>query len=114
MLMRASGNYREAKKVLTRASNDPKVRASLPPAPGLRPIASGMAFSSEEGVYLAAYGLKRIHIEKKKRCTDHTALKKLLGPGQYRVFWDRLQARDQTLEEVASLYPEWIGVKAAP
>jgi hypothetical protein len=102
MLLRASGSYREAKKALTRASNDPRLKASIPPAPGLKPIASGIAFTSEEGVYLAAYVLKTKIIKKKGRCSDQNALKKLLG-GKYRVFWDRLKERRQTLEEIVRL-----------
>ena len=88
-LLRASGNFREAKKALTRASNDP-VATSL----------SGVTFANDEGVYLAAYAIK-----KKKQCADSTALKKLLGPGKYRVFWNRLKERKQTLEEIARLFP---------
>jgi hypothetical protein len=82
-LLWASGNYREAKKALTRASNEKPT-----------PIPDDM-------VYLAAYHLYK----KKKRCRDSTALKKLLGPSKYRAFWNKLQARDQTLEQIARLYP---------
>ena len=88
-LLRASGSHREAKKALTKASNNP-VATSL----------SGMTFANDEGVYLAAYAIKQ-----KRRCSDITALKKLLGDGKYRVFWNRLQKRKQTLEEIARLYP---------
>ncbi|MFY9770237.1 MAG: hypothetical protein WAK04_08390 [Xanthobacteraceae bacterium] len=126
MLLRASsGSYREAKKALTRASND-RHAASPPFASGVAtsdegahlmtypPIVSGMAFTSDEGVYLMAYAIQRAAIEKKKPCRDSTALKKLLGPGKYRVFWDRLRKRDQkhgqTLQQIAQL----IGAEAAP
>jgi hypothetical protein len=92
-LLQASGSYREAKKALTRASNE-----------------AGPKRASDDMVFLAAYNIK-----KKKRCRDSTALKKLLGPGKYRVFWNRLQARGQTLEQIALLYPANIfGVEAFP
>jgi hypothetical protein len=97
MLLRASGSYQEAKKALTRADNDPRVRASMRPAPGSWPIASGVGFTSDDAVYLAANQLKN-----RLGCSDHTALKKLLG-GKYRVYWDKLKARDQTLEQIARL-----------
>jgi hypothetical protein len=109
MLLRASGSYLKAKKALTRADSDPRVRASIPPAPGLKPIASGLAFTPDDIVYLAAYHLFQ---KGRKRCSDHTALKKLLGPGKYRVFWNKLNVRGQTLEQIASLYPT--SVEAAP
>jgi hypothetical protein len=100
MLLWASGNYREAKKALTRASNDPHTK--LPPiAFGGRPLPSGMALTNDEGVYLLAYA-----IQKKEQCSDFTALRKLLG-GKYRVFWNRLKKRKpergQTLQQVAQL-----------
>lgn len=85
MLLRASGNYIKAKKLLTLASNE-------------KP--AGM---NDSAVYLAAYGIK-----KKRRCNDHTALKRLLGPGKYRVYWDRLKKHKQTLRQVARL----LGAKA--
>ena len=98
MLLRASGSYLQAKKTLTRADNDPRVKASIPPVFGLKPLASGIPFTSDIAVYLAAYA-----IQKKFRCSDFTALKKLLGPNKYRVFWDRLRKRGQTLKQIARL-----------
>jgi hypothetical protein len=99
MLLRAMhGNYQDAKKVLTKASNKP--RATLPP------IASGIANTSDDMIYCAAYHL----IQKKERCSDNTALKKLLGPGKYRTLYNRLVKRKQTLKQIARQYP--IGVKA--
>jgi hypothetical protein len=89
MLLWASGSYREAKKALTRASNERPKR------------------TSDEAIYLVAYAIK-----KKKRCSDITALRKLLGPGKYRTFWNRLQKRHQTLAQIARLYPT--SVKATP
>jgi hypothetical protein len=80
-LLAAAGSYREAKKALTRASNEKPKR------------------TSDDMIFLAAYAVK-----KKLGCRDHTALKKLLGD-KYRVYWDRLNARDQTLEDIARMYP---------
>jgi hypothetical protein len=91
-LLQASGSYREAKKALTRASNEKPRR------------------TSDEGIFLAAYSIK-----KKERCSDSTALKKLLGPCKYRVYWNRLRARGQTLEQIARLYPaDVFSVEPAP
>jgi hypothetical protein len=102
MLLRASGNYREAKKALTRASNSPRATS---------PDTSTLAFTSDDMIYLAAYAVKKTIIKKKKkRCSDSTALKKLLGPGRYRVFWNRLRDSGQTLGQIARRYP--IGVEA--
>jgi hypothetical protein len=81
-LLQASGSDLKARKALTRASNE-----------------AGPKRASDEALYLAAYAIK-----KKLRCSDITALKKLLG-SKYRVLWDRLKAREQTLEQIARLYP---------
>jgi hypothetical protein len=96
MLLWASGSYREAKKALTRA--DEKLKSVAPKL--LMVDKDGIASAkrhSDEAVYLAAYAIK-----KKLRCRDHTALKKLMG-GRYRVYWDKLKARNQTLKQIAQL-----------
>jgi hypothetical protein len=86
-LLWAAGSLREAKKALTRASNEKPQR------------------TSDDMVFLAAYSIK-----KKFGCEDHTALRKLFRDkdgkltGKYRVYWDRLNARGQTLEEIARMY----------
>jgi hypothetical protein len=97
-LLAAAGTYREAKKALTRASNDPKVLQD----PRVMVSIADTTWASDEAVYLVAH-----HRFQKggKRCSDHTALKKLLGPSKYRVFYNRLRERGLTLEQIARLYP---------
>jgi hypothetical protein len=102
MLLRASGSYLEAKKALTRASNDKKLLAAMSPGPGLKPLASGVDGTSDAAIYWAAYSLFQKGKKRTKRCSDHTALKRLLG-GSYRGPWDRLKASGQTPQQVARL-----------
>ena len=85
MLLRAcSNNYVAAKKMLTRAKSKKPSR------------------TSDDMIYLAAYNLFQKGRKGEDRYTDNGALKKLLG-GRYRVYWDRLQKRDQTLKQIAQL-----------
>jgi hypothetical protein len=96
MLLWASGSYREAKKALTKADDE---LGSI--APKLLMVdKDGVASAkraSPEAIYLAAYAIK-----KKLGCSDFTALKKLMG-GSYRVYWDKLKTRKQTLKQTARL-----------
>jgi hypothetical protein len=83
MLLRASGTLKEAREALTRVSNEPGPR------------------TPDDMLFLAAFSIKE-----KLRCSDHNALKKLLGPTKYRTLWNKLKAGGQkrTLEQIARRY----------
>jgi hypothetical protein len=93
MLLWASGDYREAKKALTRAHN--KLNSVAPWRLRDGVVSKG---GNDRAVYLAAYAIKQ-----KSGCSDFTALRKLLGDTRYRTYWNRLKARRQTLRQAAGL-----------